>query len=105
MTIEIKVDLAIVKAKEPLKALADVTLRFAEGEVMIRRCAVFEKSAEPPWATLPRIPIEKNGKTIYVPMIELGRELRQRILNAVLDEYGKMCSTRRGLRFSNTVRS
>jgi hypothetical protein len=87
VAIEIKIDLARVSAEPPLMALADVTLRFSEGELTIRRCAVFEKTGEPPWATLPRIPVEKNGKKIYAPMVELGRELRQRVLNAVLDTY------------------
>lgn len=89
MSIEIKIDLARVSAKPPLIALADVTLRFSEAELTIRRCAVFQKSGEPPWATLPRIPIDKNGKRTYAPIIELGRELRQRVLDAVLDEYGR----------------
>ena len=87
MAIEIKIDLARVSAKPPLMALADVTLRFSEAELTIRRCAVFEKTGEPPWATLPRIPVVTNGKKIYAPIVELGRELRRRVLNATLDAY------------------
>ena len=64
MPIEIRVDLAVVKAKPPLRALADVTLRWDEGELTIRRCAVFEKPGEPAWASLPRLPVEKNGKRV-----------------------------------------
>jgi hypothetical protein len=87
MSVEFRINLANVSAKPPLRALADVTLQFSEGEVRIRRCAVFEKSGEPPWATLPRIPIEKNGKKIFVPMIELGRELQQSVLKSILQRY------------------
>ena len=87
MTTEIKVDLSIVNAKQPLRALADVTLHWSDGELVIRRCAVFQKSDEAPWATLPRIPIEKIGKREYVPLIELPRALKQRVLGAVLEEY------------------
>jgi hypothetical protein len=84
---EIRVVLAMVNAKAPLKALADVLLRWSDGELTIRRCAVFQKSGEPPWAILPRLPIEKNGKKQFVPLIDLPRELKQRVLDAVLDEY------------------
>jgi hypothetical protein len=57
---EISVSLALVQARAPLRALADVHLHWLEGEITVRRCAVFEKSGEPPWATLPRLPIEKK---------------------------------------------
>ena len=87
MEIGIEVDLAEVQAKFPLQALADVTLRWAGGALTIRRCAVFEKPNEPPWASLPRLPVERNGKRAYVALIELPRELKQRVLNAVLAEY------------------
>jgi hypothetical protein len=84
---EISVDLAIVTARAPLRALADATLRWADGGLTIRRCAVFEKPSEPPWATLPRLAVEKNGKRSYVPLIDLPRDLKRRILDAVLTEY------------------
>jgi hypothetical protein len=87
MSLEIKVDLARINAKPPLRALADVTLRFTEGELTIRRCAVFEKAGEPPWASLPRLPIEKHGKKQYVPLIDLPRSLREPVLERVLAEY------------------
>lgn len=89
MSIEIEVDLARVNAKPPLKALADVTLRWERTQLIIRRCAVFEKPGAPPWASLPRLPIEKNGRRTYAPLIDLARELKQRVLEAVLAEYRK----------------
>jgi hypothetical protein len=87
MPISIKVDLALVQAKLPLRGLADVMLEWNGEELTIRRCAVFAKPGEPPWATLPRLPIEKQGKRIYVPLIDLHRNLKQRVLDAVLREY------------------
>jgi hypothetical protein len=87
LSVEIKVDLALVNAKAPLRALADVLLRWSDGELTIRRCAVFQKSGEPPWANLPRLPIDKNGKKQFVPLVDLARDLKQRVLEAVLDEY------------------
>ncbi len=87
MPTEISVNLAQVSAKPPLRALADVTLRFAGGEVTIQRCAVFERTGESAWASLPRLPIEKNGKRSYASLIELPRDLKQRVLDAVLAEY------------------
>src|SRR6266850_5241948 len=87
LSVEIKVDLALVNAKPPLRALADVILRWSDAELTIRRCAVFQKPGEPPWANLPRLPIEKNGKKQFVPLIDLSRDLKQRVMSAVLDEY------------------
>ena len=87
MGFEIKIDLAIVVGKFPLRALADVTLRWDECEITIRRCAVFEKSGEPAWASLPRLPIDRNGKRQFVSLIDLPRDLKQRVLDALLDEY------------------
>ena len=87
MRIEISLDCACVSAKPPLKALVDVTLRFPEGELIIRRCAVFEKPGVPPWANLPRLLIDKRGTRTFVPLIDLPRNLKQRVLEAVLAEY------------------
>ncbi len=87
MDTEIKIDLALVNAKAPLCALADVVLRWPGGDLTIRRCAVFEKQGEPAWATLPRIPVEKNGKKTYLALLDLSRDLKQRVLEAVLAEY------------------
>jgi hypothetical protein len=89
MSAEMKIDLALVTAKAPLRALADVILSCSEGGITIRRCAVFEKPGEPPWANLPRLPVDKDGKRIYVPLIEMQRDLKKRVLDAVLDAYRK----------------
>ena len=94
MGTDIKVDLALVTAKLPLRALADVVLRWSDAEITIRRCAVFEKSGAPPWANLPRLPIEKNGKRQFVPLLDLPRELKQRVLDAVLEEYRRKIDAR-----------
>ena len=94
MSIEISVDLALVRAKPPLCALADVRLSWTDNVITIRRCAVFNKPGEPPWANLPRLPIEKNGKKQFVPLIELSRDLKQRVVSAVLDEYRRKTDAR-----------
>jgi hypothetical protein len=89
MSADLTVELGLVNAKAPLRALADVILSWPEGEITIRRFAVFEKPGEPPWAILPRLPVDKDGKRIYVPLIEMQRNLKQRVLDAVLDAYRK----------------
>jgi hypothetical protein len=94
MPISIKVDLALVQAKLPLRGLADVTLEWNGEELTIRRCAVFEKRDTPPWANLPRLPIEKNGKRQFVPLVDLSRDLKRRVLDAVLDEYRRKIDAR-----------
>lgn len=94
MGTEIRVGLALVTAKLPLRALADVVLRWSDGEITIRRCAVFEKPGAPPWANLPRLLIAKDGKKQLVPLLDLPREMKQRVLDAVLDEYRRKTNAR-----------
>jgi hypothetical protein len=94
METEIKIELALVNAKAPLRALADVILRWSGGEITIRRCAVFKKLDAPPWANLPRLPIDKNGERQFVPLLDLPRELKQRVLDAVLEEYRRKIDAR-----------
>jgi hypothetical protein len=91
---EIRVELSIIAAKLPLRALADVGLRWDGGELTIRRCPVFEKEGEPAWANLPRLPVEKDGKKQYFPLIDLPRELRERVLDALLAEYRRKLGAR-----------
>ncbi len=91
---EISVKLGLISAKPPLKALADVALQIENEQITIRRCAVFEKPGEPPWTNLPGLPIEKNGKKQFVPLIDLPHELRTRVLNAVLSEYRSRTNAR-----------
>jgi hypothetical protein len=85
----IRIDLTLVSARLPLRALADVTLCYSEGDITLRRCAVFEKVGEPPWANLPGISIEKHGKKQFVPVVDLSRQLKKRVLDILLDEYRK----------------
>jgi hypothetical protein len=87
MATEIKVQLATVRAKSPLCALADVIVTWPDGEITIRRCAVFEKPGEPPWAKLPSLPVDKDGKRIYLSLIEMQSNLKRRVLDAVLGAY------------------
>ncbi len=83
----IEIALSKVQAKAPLRALADVRLCFSTQQITLRRCTVFQKAGEPPWANLPGISIEKNGKRQFVVLVDLSRELKKRVLEAVLDEY------------------
>ena len=89
---KIRVQLALVNAKPPLRALADVILSIADGELRIRRCAVFKKPGEPPWVALPCLPIAKNGAKTYLSLVELPNELKQRVFEAVMDEFRKHAS-------------
>ena len=87
MATEIRIELSKVHAKAPLRALADAIIRCDGVHITIRRCAVFEKHGQPPWAILPRIPVQRAGKTRYVPLIDLPRALKQRVIDTVLEEY------------------
>lgn len=86
-SVEIKVQLRLICARMPLKALADVTLLFGEAQVRIRRCPVFEQLGLPPWANLPMLPVQTCGKHHLAPIVELGGDLKQRVLRAILDSY------------------
>jgi hypothetical protein len=85
--IEIQVTLGLLPAKPPLVALADVSLRSNDGEITIRRCAVFEKPGTPPWVSLPKLSIEKHGTKQFVALIELSRELKKLAFDAIVREY------------------
>lgn len=87
MLVEIKIDLKLVRARTPLKALADVTLRFGDCDVTVRRCPIFEKSGALPWASLPRLAVPRNGEAHLAPIIELGSGLTRRVLDAILERY------------------
>lgn len=90
MKTKIAVDLAVVDCKPPLRALADVTLRWSDGELTLRRFAVFEKPGQPAWASVPRLQVEKNGRKAYVPLLDLPSGLKRRVLEAVLEEYRRL---------------
>jgi hypothetical protein len=89
MSVGIRICLRRLSARPPLVALADVTLKYTEGEVTIRRCAVFDKTGQAPWATLPRITFEKHGKRTYVPAIDLPWDLKKRVLEMLLVEHAR----------------
>jgi len=86
---KIRVELALVYAKPPLRALADVILCHEGEELRIRRCAIFKKPGEPPWVALPSLPIQKNGTKTYLSLVELTNDLKQRVFEAVMVEYEK----------------
>jgi hypothetical protein len=92
--VEITVALAIVNARPPLRALADVTVRSSNLQIVIRRCAVFQKSIGPPWANLPRLPVERDGKKEFVSLIDLPHELTACVLDALLAEYRRKSDAR-----------
>lgn len=96
-SVEIMVDLALVQAKPPLKAVADITLRFSGELIKIKRCAVFQKPGEPPWATLPRLSVERQGKSVFVPIVELSRSLKERVLAALINEYHRQTGVKDSL--------
>jgi hypothetical protein len=88
--IALKINLTLVNASSPLKALADVTLSW-EGQVLrIRRCCVFERSGSPPWANFPTIGVKEDGKKKFLLLIDLSPELKKRVLMGLLAEYRKV---------------
>jgi hypothetical protein len=92
--VEITVNLSIVNARPPLRALADVTVRSSNLEFVIHRCAVFQKSIGPPWANFPRLPVERDGKKEFVSLIDLPRELTAHVLDRLLAEYRRKSDAR-----------
>ena len=62
-----------------------------ERVIEIFRCAVFEKSGQPAWASLPRLQIQKGGEKTLIPLLAVPRELKERIYSAILDDYRRLC--------------
>ena len=60
---------------------------FADCELKIRRCAVFERAGQPAWATLPHLAVEKNGSKQFLPLVEMKGDAKKRVLETILDEY------------------
>jgi hypothetical protein len=85
----VTVNLVRVKAKPPLRALADVLLSFDKDHVVFRRCAVFERHGQQAWVTFPRLTLEKDGKKVSVELVRLSCELKRQIVSAILEEYRK----------------
>jgi hypothetical protein len=55
---------------------------------------VFDKPGQPAWVSLPRLLVEKQGKKNFEPLIELPRELRERVFGSILAEYRRLRDTR-----------
>jgi hypothetical protein len=89
---QIKIEMTLVSARPPLRALADVTLKILDEQIVLKRCPIFQKDGQPPWASLPSFPLEKNGKRTYVVPIELLGELKKRVLDELIVEYQKKSS-------------
>lgn len=87
MPTEISIDLKLVSAREPLCALADVTLSSLDLRVTIRRCAVFHKGGLPPWVNFPRLALKKGGTQKLITIIDLPSDLKKRVFSAVLTAY------------------
>jgi hypothetical protein len=92
--VKLRVYLALVNAKAPLCALADILLVCPDFQMTIRRCGVFQKRVGPPWASLPRLSVHQDGRQKFVDLIELPRALKDRVLEAVLAEYRRKANSR-----------
>jgi hypothetical protein len=81
MNIEIKIELALVNEKAPLRALADVILLYPEGEITLRRCAVFEKAGGPPGRSSLVFPSKRTAAG--------ARRLQERVLEVMTRVMGE----------------
>jgi DNA-binding cell septation regulator SpoVG len=72
-----------------LKAFADVTLPTEFGEVTLRGFRVIQKDEQPTWVALPSSSYTKDGKIVNSPLLEVSRNLKRQITDAVLAEYHK----------------
>lgn len=72
-----------------LKAFADVTLTTPLGEITLRGFRVVQKDEQPAWVALPTSSYTKDGKIVNSPLLEVTRNLKRQLTDAVLAEYHK----------------
>ena len=72
-----------VKNKGNLRAMADVRI----GRMLIRGCRVVQEEGKSPWVSLPVISWEENGETRYKTVLELPRDWKNAISDAVLKAW------------------
>lgn len=76
--------------KGQLKALADVTLPSALGEITARGFRVIQGDGQSPWVAFPTSRYTKNGATINKPIIDVPRGLKRDIAEAILTEFQRV---------------
>jgi DNA-binding cell septation regulator SpoVG len=72
-----------------LKAFADVTLSTSLGEITMRGFRVVQKDDQPAWVALPTSSYTKDGKIVNTQLLEISRNLKRQLCDAVLAEYHK----------------
>jgi DNA-binding cell septation regulator SpoVG len=84
VTVEVK-----IMERGQLKAFADVTLTTPHVEITLRGFRVVQKDEQPAWVALPSSSYTKDGKIVNSPLLEVSRNLKRQITDAVLAEYHK----------------
>jgi DNA-binding cell septation regulator SpoVG len=85
----IMVELRTVENMGKLKAFADVIVTTELGDIVIKSFRVVQDEGKEPWVGFPQIPIQKNGKIVYLPLLEISRGLKHSLQEMILEEYKK----------------
>jgi hypothetical protein len=79
------VDVQFISGPGALKARFNIRIEFPRGALLLYGFSVIEKDGKPPWVGFP----SKAGKTLgkYFPVVEAEGEIRQLIIEAILEAY------------------
>lgn len=68
-----------------VRAYADLTVSFDEGQLVVYGFPVIQKDGRSPWVGFPQKPGSKPGK--YFPLVDATGAFRQQIVEAILKAY------------------
>lgn len=78
---DIKVNKVTPMTKGNLRAFVEVQV----GEIIIRDCRVVQQPGQNPWVSMPARSYEKDGKTQWISLVEMPRELKAKVEQVVLE--------------------
>ena len=89
---QIFIEIKILDNPNKLKAFADVTFTTSIGELCVKSFRIVDpEDGKALWVGFPQTSFQKNGKTQYIQLLELGKKARHQLQDKILEEYAK-CS-------------
>jgi DNA-binding cell septation regulator SpoVG len=82
---KIKVEIRFLENPGSVRAYADVTLTFADGELQLIGCAIVAHPGKSPFVAYPA----NRGNTRYFPVVTVKGDLHKEIVAEILRTYKK----------------
>lgn len=80
---KITVDIRIAANSSSVRAYADVTLTFADGEIQLIGFAIIEHPGKDPFVAFP----QNRGRNRYFPVVQADGDLRKELISEILRAY------------------